>query len=107
MDTYHDGGDNREELSAQKEKFEKQLSEAIDKPLTLENTDTYVDGALGAVIKLVDNVVAKYDAQPGAEWQQLGEANGKNMRTRRLSTLDWRMWKLSSGIWRIKLVNLR
>ena len=53
------------------------MSEAIDNPLTLENTDTYVDGALGAVIKLVDDVVAEYDAQPGAEWQQLGEANGK------------------------------
>ena len=77
MDTYNDGGNIREELSAQKEKFEKQLSEAIDNPLTLENTDTYVDYALGAVIKLVDDVVAKYDAQPGAEWQQLGEANGK------------------------------
>ena len=77
MDTYNDGGDSREELSAQKEKFEKQLSEAIDNPLTLENTDTYVNDALDAVIKLVDDVVAKYDAQPGAEWQQLGEANGK------------------------------
>ena len=77
MDTYNDGGNIREELSAQKEKFEKQLSETIDNPLTLENTDTYVDGALGAVINLVDDVVAKYDAQPGAEWQQLGEANGK------------------------------
>ena len=53
------------------------MSEAIDNPLTLENTDTYVDDALGAVIKLVDDVVAEYDAQPGAEWQQLGEANGK------------------------------
>lgn len=53
------------------------MSEAIDRPLTLENTDTYVDDALGAVIKLVDDVVAKYDAQLGAEWQQLGEANGK------------------------------
>lgn len=71
MDIYNDGGNSREELSAQKEKFEKQLSEAIDNPLTLENTDTYVDGALGAVINLVDDVVAKYDAQPGAEWQQL------------------------------------
>lgn len=76
MDTYHDGGNNSE-LDAQKETFKNRLSEAIDKPLTLENTDTYVDGALGAVIKLVDDVVAKYDAQPGAEWQQLGEANGK------------------------------
>lgn len=76
MDTYHDGGDSSE-LGAQKETFKNRLSEAIDKPLTLGNTDTYVDGALGAVINLVDDVVAKYDAQPGAEWQQLGEANGK------------------------------
>ena len=76
MDTYHDGGDSSE-LGAQKETFKNRLSEAIDNPLTLENTDTYVDYALGAVIKLVDDVVAKYDAQPGAEWQQLGEANGK------------------------------
>ena len=76
MDTYHDGGDSSE-LDAQKETFKNRLSEAIDRPLTLENTDTYVDGALGAVIKLVDDVVAKYDAQPGAEWQQLGGANGK------------------------------
>jgi len=76
MDTYHDGGSNSE-LGAQKETFKNRLSEAIGRPLTLENTDTYVDGALGAVIKLVDDVVAKYDAQPGAEWQQLGEANGK------------------------------
>ena len=76
MDTYHDGGSNSE-LGAQKETFKNRLSEAIDNPLTLENTDTYVDDALGAVIKLVDDVVAKYDAQPGAEWQQLGEANGK------------------------------
>ena len=53
------------------------MSEAIDRPLTLENTDTYVDGALGAVINLVEDVVAEYDAQPGAEWQQLGGANGK------------------------------
>jgi len=53
------------------------LSEAIDRPLTLENTDTYVDDALGAVINLVEGVVAEYDAQSGAEWQQLGEANGK------------------------------
>ena len=53
------------------------MSEAIDKPLTLENTDTYVDDALGAVINLVEDVVAEYDAQPGAEWQQLGESNGK------------------------------
>lgn len=66
MDTYHDGGDSSE-LGAQKETFKNRLSEAIDNPLTLENTDTYVDGALGAVIKLVDDVVAKYDAQPGAE----------------------------------------
>ena len=70
MDTYHDGGNNSE-LDAQKETLKNRLSEAIDRPLTLENTDTYVDGALGAVIKLVDDVVAKYDAQPGAEWQQL------------------------------------
>lgn len=76
MDTYNDGGDSSE-LGAQKETFKNRLSEAIDRPLTLENTDTYVDGALGAVINLVDDVVAKYDAQPGAEWQQLGEANGK------------------------------
>lgn len=76
MDTYHDGGNNSE-LDAQKETLKNRLSEAIDRPLTLENTDTYVDGALGAVIKLVDDVVAKYDAQPGAEWQQLGQANGK------------------------------
>ena len=76
MDTYNDGGDSSE-LGAQKETFKNRLSEAIDKPLTLENTDTYVDDALGAVINLVDDVVAKYDAQPGAEWQQLGEANGK------------------------------
>ena len=76
MDTYNDGGDSSE-LGAQKETFKNRLSEAIDNPLTLENTDTYVDDALGAVIKLVDDVVAKYDAQPGAEWQQLGEANGK------------------------------
>lgn len=76
MDTYHDGGNNSE-LGAQKETFKNRLSEAIDNPLTLENTDTYVDYALGAVIKLVDDVVAEYDAQPGAEWQQLGESNGK------------------------------
>ena len=76
MDTYHDGGDSSE-LDTQKETLKNRLSEAIDRPLTLENTDTYVDGALGAVIELVDDVVAKYDAQPGAEWQQLGEANGK------------------------------
>ena len=76
MGTYHDGGNNSE-LDAQKETFKNRLSEAIDKPLTLENTDTYVDDALGAVIKLVDYVVAEYDAQPGAEWQQLGEANEK------------------------------
>lgn len=76
MDTYNDGGDSSE-LDAQKETFKNRLSEAIDRPLTLENTDTYVDGALGAVINLVDDVIAEYDAQPGAEWQQLGEANGK------------------------------
>ena len=76
MDTYHDGGDNSE-LDAQNETFKNRLSEAIDKPLTLENTDTYVDDALGEVINLVDDVVAEYDAQPGAEWQQLGGANGK------------------------------
>ncbi len=70
MDTYHDGGNNSE-LGAQKETFKNRLSKAIDNPLTLENTDTYVDDALDAVIKLVDDVVAKYDAQPGAEWQQL------------------------------------
>ena len=76
MDTYHDGGDSSE-LGAQKETFKNRLSEAIDRPLTLENTDTYVDDALGAVINLVDDMVAEYDAQPGAEWQQLGESNGK------------------------------
>lgn len=76
MDTYNDGGDSSE-LDAQKETFKNRLSEAIDRPLTLENTDTYVDDALGAVINLVEDVVAEYDAQPGAEWQQLGEANGK------------------------------
>lgn len=76
------------------------MSEAIDKPLTLENTDTYVDDALGAVINLVEDVVAEYDAQPGAEWQQLGESNGKEHE-------DWRVWKAFSGIWRIKLANLR
>lgn len=76
MDTYNDGGDSSE-LGAQKETFKNRLSEAIDNPLTLENTDKYVDDALGAVIKLVDDVVAEYDAQPGAEWQQLGESNGK------------------------------
>lgn len=76
MDTYHDGGDSSE-LGAQKETFKNRLSEAIDRPLTLENTDTYVDNALGAVINLVEDVVAEYDAQPGAEWQQLGESNGK------------------------------
>ena len=76
MDTYHDGGNNSE-LGAQKETFKNRLSEAIDNPLTLENTDTYVDDALGAVINLVEDVVAEYDAQPGAEWQRLGEANGK------------------------------
>ena len=76
MDTYHDGGDSSE-LGAQKETFKNRLSEAIDNPLTLENTDTYVDNALDAVINLVEDVVAEYDAQPGAEWQQLGGANGK------------------------------
>ena len=76
MDTYHDGGNNSE-IGAQKETFKNRLSEAIDNPLTLENTDTYVDDALGAVINLVDDVVAEYDAQPGAEWQQLGEADEK------------------------------
>ena len=76
MDTYHDGGDSSE-LGAQKETFKNRLSEAIDRPLTLENTDTYVDDALEKVIDLVGTVVDKYDAQPGAEWQQLGESNGK------------------------------
>lgn len=76
MDTYHDGGSNSE-LGAQKETFKNRLSKAIDNPLTLENTDTYVDDALGAVINLVEGVVTEYDAQPGAEWQQLGEANEK------------------------------
>ena len=76
MDTYHDGGDSSE-LGAQKETFKNRLSEAIDNPLTLENTDAYVDDALGAVINLVEDVVAEYDAQPGAEWRQLGETNGK------------------------------
>lgn len=76
MDTYHDGGSNSE-LGAQKETFKNRLSKAIDNPLTLENTDTYVDDALDAVINLVGDVVVEYDAQPGAEWQQLGEANGK------------------------------
>ena len=106
MDTYHDGGKNNE-LDALKTEFAARLTAAVNEPLTLGNTDTYVDDALGAVIKLVDDVVAKYDAQPGAEWQQLGEVNEKNMRTRRLSTLGWRMWKAFSGIWRIKLANLR
>ena len=76
MDTYHDGGKNNE-LDALKTEFAARLTAAVNEPLTLENTDTYVDGALGAVINLVDDVVAEYDAQPGAEWQQLGEANGK------------------------------
>ena len=76
MDTYHDSGNNSE-LDSEKETFKNRLSEAIDKPLTLENTDTYVDNALDAVINLVGDVVAEYDAQPGAEWQQLGESNGK------------------------------
>jgi len=70
MDTYHDGGSNSE-LGAQKETFKNRLSKAIDNPLTLENTDTYVDDALDAVINLVGDVVVEYDAQPGAEWQQL------------------------------------
>ena len=51
MDTYNDGGDSSE-LGAQKETFKNRLSKAIDNPLTLENTDTYVDDALGAVINL-------------------------------------------------------
>ena len=76
MDTYNDGGDSSE-LGAQKETFKNRLSKAIDNPLTLENTDTYVDDALDAVINLVGDVVVEYDAQPGAEWQQLGGANGK------------------------------
>ena len=76
MDTYHDGGKNNE-LDALKTEFAARLTAAVNEPLTLENTDTYVNDALDAVIKLVDDVVAKYDAQPGAEWQQLGEANGK------------------------------
>ena len=76
MDTYHDGGKNNE-LDALKTEFAARLTAAVNEPLTLGNTDTYVDDALGAVIKLVDDVVAEYDAQPGAEWQQLGEANGK------------------------------
>ena len=58
MDTYNDGSNSREELSAQKEKFEKQLSGVIDNPLTLENTDTYVDDALEKVIDL-------FQASPG------------------------------------------
>ena len=103
MDTYHDGGNNSE-LDAQKETFKNRLSEAIDKLLTLENTDTYVDDALGAVIKLVDDVVAPSRVLSGSSLERPME---KNMRTRRLSTLDWRVWKAFSGIWRIKLANLR
>ncbi len=76
MDTYHDGGKNNE-LDALKTEFAARLTAAVNEPLTLENTDTYVDDALGEVINLVDDVVAEYDAQPGAEWQQLGGANGK------------------------------
>ena len=57
MDTYHDGGSNSE-LGAQKETFKNRLSKAIDNPLTLENTDTYVDDALDAVINLVGDVVS-------------------------------------------------
>lgn len=70
MDTYHDGGKNNE-LDALKTEFAARLTAAVNEPLTLGNTDTYVDDALGAVIKLIDDVVAEYDAQPGAEWQQL------------------------------------
>ncbi len=76
MDTYHDGGKNNE-LDALKTEFAARLTAAVNEPLTLGNTDTYVDDALKKVIDLVDTVVDKYDAQPGAEWQQLGEANGK------------------------------
>lgn len=76
MDTYHDGGKNNE-LDALKTEFAARLTAAVNEPLTLENTDTYVDDALEKVIDLVGAVVNKYDAQPGAEWQQLGEANGK------------------------------
>ena len=76
MDTYHDGGKNNE-LDALKTEFAARLTAAVNEPLTLENTDTYVDDALGEVINLVDDVVAEYDAQPGVEWQQLGGANGK------------------------------
>ena len=76
MDTYHDGGKNNE-LDALKTEFAARLTAAINEPLTLGNTDTYVDDALEKVIDLVGTVVDKYDAQPGAEWQQLGEANGK------------------------------
>ena len=76
MDTYHDGGKNNE-LDALKTEFAARLTAAVNEPLTLENTDTYVDDALEKVIDLVGAVVDKYDAQPGAEWQQLGEANGK------------------------------
>ena len=91
MDTYNDGGNSREELSAQKEKFEKQLSGVIDNPLTLENTDTYVDDALEKVIDLVGTVVDKYDAQPGAEWQQLESgAEKEHEDAARLRILNWR-----------------
>lgn len=76
MDTYHDGGKNNE-LDALKTEFAARLTAAINEPLTLGNTDTYVDDALEKVIDLVGTVVDKYDAQPGAEWQQLGGANGK------------------------------
>ncbi len=76
MDTYHDGGKNNE-LDALKTEFAARLTAAVNEPLTLGNTDTYVDDALKKVIDLVDTVVDKYDAQPGAEWQQLGGANGK------------------------------
>ena len=68
MDTYHDGGKNNE-LDALKTEFAARLTAAVNEPLTLGNTDTYVDDALGAVIKLIDDVVAEYDAQSGAEWQ--------------------------------------
>ena len=70
MDTYNDGGKNNE-LDALKTEFAARLTAAVNEPLTLGNTDTYVDDALGAVIKLIDDVVAEYNAQPGAEWQQL------------------------------------
>ena len=70
MDTYHDGGKNNE-LDALKTEFAARLTAAVNEPLTLGNTDTYVDDALEKVIDLVGTVVDKYDAQPGAEWQQL------------------------------------